>query len=97
MAPHGGPDALNSVQGNRLATVVLSWRGRNCRFDLQQSIYRFRQPLQMVFKWRRQRIQPMNRAKEILHRLRWDHLFDAHRNNRNAFTYSHLDLAMDLP
>jgi hypothetical protein len=97
IVPHGGLAAPDSLPGNRLATILLRRRGRNCGVDLQQCLYSFGEPLQVIFKWRRQRIQPMNRAKEILHGLRWDRLFDAYGNNRNAFTYSPLDLAMDLP
>src|SRR5215469_10265736 len=80
-----------------LAAIVTKRRRWACDIDLQQCFYSFCKLLKMLFKRRRQRVEPMDGTKEIFHGPCWYDLFDPQRDTRNAFAYSSLNLAMDLP
>ena len=66
------------------------------RAHLQQSFDRFREPLEMRFERRRERVEPVHRAHEIGERLGRRDVLDPHRHDRNAHVDGALDLAADL-
>src|SRR5262249_51837893 len=63
---------------------------------LQERLYSLDKALEVLRQGRSQRIEPVNRSKKILHRVRRHDVLDAHRQYRDVFAYGALGLAADL-